>query len=338
MAQALSYNVSGVREDLTDLLTILEPEDTPKLSMFSKTEKPTQVFQEVQADNLLPVSFNGQLEGQDAVGFTNAAVNRARFGNFIQKFQRNWAVSDILEASDVAGSSGDEKGNAKAKRIRELKRDIEAAIGSDNDMQADNGVSPYLMRGLGKWIQSTAQTTNPVPTLYLTPAASIDSTTSTLVTETVFNGVFQSIYEQNGGKRNYMLFAGPLFKKAVSLFQRVTGTSGTTQTYQVTQAAKDHQIDLHVDFYNGDFHTVTIIPDLFNGLVSTSQTATTFITAQSRMRSYVIDPELVGVSYMYGIQDMDLPDQGAGPRGLVKAAPTLMVKNPKGLGKFAGAS
>lgn len=337
MAQATSYNVAGIREDLTNFLTILEPEDTPKLSMFSKTEKPTQVFQEVQADNLLPVSFNGQLEGTDATNFTNAAVNRARFGNFIQKFQRTWAVSDLLEASDVAGVA-DEKANAKAKKMREIKRDIEAAIGSDNDMQADNGAVPYLMRGLGNWIRSTAQTTNPVPAAYLTPAASIDSTTSTLVTETVFNAVFQSIYEQNGGKRNYMLFAGPLFKKAVSLFQRTTGTSGTTQTYQVTQAAKDHQIDLHVDFYNGDFHTVTIIPDLFNGLVSTSQSATTFVTAQSRMRSYVIDPELVGISYMIGLTNMDLPDQGAGPRGLIKSAPTLMVKNPKGLGKFAGAT
>lgn len=337
MATALSYNVAGVREDLTDFLTILEPEDTPKLSMFNKTPRPTQFYQEWQADNLLPVSFTGVLEGQDASAFTNAAVNRGRFGNFVQKFQRTWAVSDILEASDVAGVS-DEKANAKTKKMRELKRDIEAAIGSDNEMQADNGTVPYLMRGLGKWIQSTAQSTNPVPTLYLTPSASIDTTTSTLVTESTFNAVFQSIYEVNGGKRAYMLFAGPLFKKAVSLFQRVTGSSGTTQTYQVTQAADQHQIDLHVDLYNGDFHTVTVIPDLFNGLTSTSQSASTFITAQSRMRSYVIDPELVGISYMIGMTNMDLPDQGAGPRGLIKSVPTLMVKNPKGLGKFAGAT
>ena len=336
MATALSYNVAGVREDLTDFLTILEPEDTPKLSMFSKTPRPTQFYQEWQADNLLPPLFAGVLEGQDAASFKNAAVNRGRFGNYVQKFQREWAVSDILEASDVAGVS-DEKANAKTKKMREIKRDIEAALGSDNEMQADNGTVPYLMRGLGKWVQSTAQSTNPVPTLYLTPSASIDTTTSTLVTESIFNGVFSSIYEQNGGKRNYMLFAGPLFKKAVSLFQRVQSTT-YAQSYIVTQAADQHQIDLHVDIYNGDFHNVTVVPDLFNGVSATVQTASTWVTAQTRMRAYVIDPELVGVSYMIGLTNMDLPDQGAGPRGLIKSVPTLMVKNPKGLGKFAGAS
>lgn len=310
--------------------------------MFNKSPRPTSYYQEWQVDNLFPPNFSGVREGVDATSFDNAAENRARIGNYVQKFWRKWAVSDIVEAADVAGVSN-EVANAKMKKLREIKRDIEAAIGSDNEMQADNGSVPYLFRGLGMWIGGT-QTVHSVPTLFQTPANSLNNTTTSSLTEANFNTVFQSIYEQNGGKRAYMLTAGSNLKKYISMFQRVTGASGTTQTYQVVQGADEHAIDLHVDFYNGDFHTVTIVPDLFNGLLSQSQGASGTVgasfptTNQSRARGYVIDPDLVGVGYMIGLSNQELPDQGAGRRGLIKTVLTLMVKNPKGLGKFYAAS
>lgn len=342
MAESTTYNIAGIREDLTDFLTILEPEDTPKLSMFNKSPRPTSYYQEWQVDNLFPPNFSGVLEGVDASTFDNAAENRARIGNYVQKFWRKWAVSDIVEAADVAGISN-EVANAKMKKLREIKRDIEAAIGSDNEMQADNGSVPYLFRGLGMWIGGT-QTVHAVPTAYVTPTNSLNNTATASLTETNFNTVFQSIYEQNGGKRAYTLTAGSNLKKYISLFQRVTGASGTTQTYQVVQAAEQHEIDLHVDLYNGDFHTVTIVPDLFNGLLSQSQGASGTVgtsfphSNQSRARGYVIDPDLVGIGYMIGLNNQELPDQGAGRRGLIKTVLTLMVKNPKGLGKFYASS
>lgn len=342
MAESTTYNIVGIREDLTDFLTILEPEDTPKLSSFNKSPAPSSYFQEWQVDNLFPPNFSGVLEGTDAASFDNAAENRARIGNYVQKFWRRWAVSDIVEAADVAGVSN-EVANAKMKKMRELKRDMEAAIGSDNEMQADNGSVPYLFRGLGMWIGGT-QTTHPVPALYQTPSNSVNTTATGSLAETGFNAVFQSIYEQNGGRRAYTLFAGSNLKKGVSLFQRVTGASGTTQTYQVMQEAKEHQIDLKVDLYNGDYHTVTIVPDLFNGLISQSQGTSGTVgasfphSAQSRARGYVIDHDLVGIGYMIGLNNQELPDQGAGRRGLIKCVMTLMCKNPKGLGKFAASS
>ena len=333
MAESTSYNTVGIREDLTDFLTILEPEDTPKLSMFAKSPRPTSYYQEWQVDNLFPVNFAGVIEGTDVTNFANQAQNRARIGNHVQKFWRPWAVSDIMEAADVAGVSN-EVANAKAKAMREIKRDIEAALGSDNEMQADNGSVPYLMRGLGMWIGGT-QTVHAVPSLFATPSGSLNSTATASLTEANWNAVFQSIFEQNGGKRNYTVFAGPTFKRTISQFQRTTGSSGTTQTYQVIQGAEEHRIDLHVDLYEGDFHTVTIIADLFNGLTTQSNISTAaWITTQSRCRAYVIDPDLVGFGYMIGLESMELPDQGAGRRGLVKCVGTLMVKNPKGLGKF----
>jgi hypothetical protein len=236
---------------------------------------------------------------------------------------------------DVAGVSN-EVANAKAKAMRELKRDIESAIGSDNDMQADTGTVGWQLRGLGSWIASGAQTTNAVPANYLTPANSISTTTSTAITESTFNAVFQSIYETVGGKKDFYLYAGPTLKSTISKFQRQTTTAGTL-SYMVTQDATENQVTLNVEVYQGDFHTVNVVRDLFNGIASDAA-VNAMNTAQSRNRGYVVDPELVGVGYMIGMESVEYPDLGGGRRGAVQAVLTLMCKNPRGLGKFAGAS
>lgn len=334
MAQSTTYNVAGDREDLTDFLTILEPEDTPKLSTFSKTKKLSNTYQEWQVDNLGAVDFGGVLEGADVTAYNNESVNRARIGNYVQQFRRPWMVSRLQEASNPAGVSS-EVAQSKAKAMREIKRDIEAAIGSDNDMQQDNGVVPWKLRGLGEWIKATAQTTNPVGASFRTPSASIDTTATASQTESAFNDVFQSIFQVVGGRRRYSLFAGPALKRAISKFQRQEGTS-RTNSYVVQQDATENRVDLNVEVYNGDFHTVTIIPDLFNGLLDNA--AVTSATNQQKARGYVIDPALVGVGYMIGLESNELQDNGGGRRGFVYSALTLVVKNPKGLGKFSATS
>jgi hypothetical protein len=335
MAITTTYNVQGNREDLTDFLTILEPEDTPKLSTFAKTGGQTNKLQEWQVDNLANVDFSGVIEGQDVQAYNNESVNRAVIGNYVQKFRRPWMVSDLQEASNPAGISS-EVAQSKSKAMREIKRSIESAIGSDNEMQQDNGSIPYLFRGLGKWIQATAQSINPVPAIALTPSASIDTTATGSLTESAFNDVFQSIFQVNGGRRSYTLFAGPSLKRAISNFQRATGAAGTTKTYQVTQDANENKITLDVTMYEGDFHTVTVVPDMFNGV--TTGSAITAPTAAQKARGYVIDPSLVGISYMIGMQSVENPNLGGGRRGFVNSALTLVVKNPKGLGKFAASS
>lgn len=331
MATATSYNVQGDRENLTNFLTILEPEDCPKTSTFAKASGATNTYQTWQADTLANVDFAGVLEGTDVQAFNNEAVNRARFGNYIQKFWRPWMVSDIQEASDPAGVPS-EVANSKVKAMRELKRSIEAMVGSDQDMQADTGSVPWKSRGLGSWIASSAQGVNPVPAAFLTPAGNINATATASLTEALYNAVFQSIFTQNGGRRSYTDFGGPTHITAVNTFQRATGSSGTTQTYQVVQDADAKQITLNVQMYHGSFHTVTIVPDMFNGLVTGAAVTTT--TAQQLCRAYVIDPALVFLSTMLGVDSMELENQGGGRRGLVQTALLLGCKNPRGLGKF----
>lgn len=333
MAIATTYNTAGDREDLTNALTILTPEDCPKTSTFSKSTDAFNMLHEWQMDTLLPVAFSGIVEGADVSSFTDQVANRARVGNRVQLFFRTWAVSRSQLASDPAGVTN-EMANSKTKAARELKRDIEAMLGSDNDLQSGTGLVPSKARALGKWISTSPG--SDVPAAYTTPSASISTTTSGALTESIFNDVYQSIFQQVGGRRSYTLYAGPTLKRSISKFQRNASGTTATQTYIVNQDATQHQIDLNVTIYQGDFHDVTIMPDMFNGLVDGANPST--VTAQQQNRGYVIDPDLVGISYMFGVEPQDLPDFGGGPNGYLRCSLTLECKNPLGLGKFAGAS
>ncbi len=101
-------------------------------------------------------------------------------------------VSRLQEASDVAGVSS-EVANAKMKAMREIKRDIEACIGSDNDRQQEAPPAPYKLRALGKWISNTPG--SDVPAAFRTPTGNINSTATGSLSESAFNDVFQSIFD-----------------------------------------------------------------------------------------------------------------------------------------------
>ena len=85
-------------------------------------------------------------------------------------------------------------------------------------------------------------------------------------------------------------------------------------------------------FVVGDY----LYDSTLNGVLDSADISAT--TSQQKARGYVIDPELVGIGYMLGIESNELPDLGGGRRGFILAALTLMVKNPLGLGKFAASS
>ena len=139
------------REDLTDVLTILAPEETPVLSSASK-QKANATFVEWTVDKLSDPVTAGIDEGADVTAFTDKFAARARLGNYIQKFRRDYMVSDLQEAVDSVGPA--KIAQAEAKAIRELKRDVEETLVSSNDRNAENGAGqPYTLRGLANLLK-----------------------------------------------------------------------------------------------------------------------------------------------------------------------------------------
>ena len=320
MAQSTSYNTAGNREDLTDIISILEPESTPFVSMMQKG-RATGTFVEWQADKLSTPDFDGVNEGEDVSSFKNQAEDRARLGNFVQKFRDTFMTSDIQELVDTAGVAN-EFANAEAKAVRNVKRSIESAFCSSQDRQSDAGSgTPYKTRGMLKWLGVGGQPSD-IPAAYQNVA---NDTTGTQ-TEATFNSVLQELYQANGMPGGQLtLIAGPSLKQEISNFSRQL--AATNGTYVVNQDAESRKITLTVNLYEGDFGNVAIVPSLFVNRTSGSDT----IDADAGL---LIDPEFVGMHSLKAESATELEDQGGGRRGFVDVIAALACYSPKAHGFF----
>jgi hypothetical protein len=307
------------REDLSNELSILAPEETPILSLCSKG-KASATYSEWTVDSLAAPATTGISEGSDVTSFSDKFANRARLGNYIQLMRRDYIVSNLQQAVTSVGPAN--VAQAEAKSMREIKRDIEATIASDNEMTVENGAgTPYGMRGLGKWIQSTAQATNPVPADYRTPSGSL-FTTGTL-SESSFNSIVGSIFAKNGEMNSLTLVANVALRQLISNFTRST-TAASSQTYHVNQDATSKQITLSVNLYDSDFGLVKIV----NGNPSCMPTGSTNV-------GYVLNPKYLGFNTLIPMGATRLENQGGGERGFIDVAGTLCVKHPQAHGKIA---
>ena len=226
----------------------------------------TGTFFEWQADKLSTPEFDGVSEGEDVSSFKNQAAERARLGNYIQKFRDTFMTSDLQELVDTAGVAS-EFARAESHAVRNVKRSIEAAFCSAQDRQAEAGSgTPYKTRGLLKWLGSGGQPSD-IPTAY----QSVANDTTGTQTETTFNSVLQELYEANGMPGGQLtLIAGPSLKQEISNFSRQLAASNGT--YVVNQDAESRKITLSISIYEGDFGTVSVVPSLFVNRTSGSDT------------------------------------------------------------------
>ena len=242
------------REDLTDVLTILAPEETPILSSADK-KKASSTFVEWTVDSLAAPSTSGISEGADVTAFTDQFAGRAKLGNRVQKFRRDYMVSDMQEAVDSVGPA--KIAQAEAKAIRELKRDIEATLASANTQATENGAgTANALGGLGDWIQNAAGSGN-VPAAFQTPAASVVDAGATL-SESEFNGLITSIFGVTGSTNNLMLIADTTLRSDISGFARTTA-SATDNVRSVNYDGNSGEIKLSVDLYQSDHGVVSIV-------------------------------------------------------------------------------
>ena len=313
---------SGVsnREDLTDVLTILAPEETPILSSASK-QKANATFVEWTVDALATPSTAGIGEGDDVGTFTDQFAGRARLGNYVQKFRRDYQVSDLQEAVDSVGPA--KIAQAEAKAIRELKRDIEATIASGNDRQAEDGTNPYKLRGLGGWLDSSGPAD--VPAGFRTPADSIYTVAeagATAFGEAQLNDIIASMFKETGSVNDIMLIADTKLRRVISDFARVTA-SATNNVRSVNYDGGAGEIKLTVDLYQSDHGIVSIVngnPDCMPSF------------GQAGEVGYLVNPEYFGIHELIPMGSTRLPNQGGGERGYVDCALTLGVYHPQAHG------
>ena len=79
-----SYDAVGIREDLSDMIHNISPEETPFYTACSKA-KAANTYHEWQTDALRSSADNAHIEGDDTVTENRAAT--VRLGNYTQIFK-----------------------------------------------------------------------------------------------------------------------------------------------------------------------------------------------------------------------------------------------------------
>ncbi len=340
--------IGGNREDLRDILTILEPEETPFTSSCSKGDGPNSTFIEVLADTLRKPRISGTREGQDAGKGNNKAAKRTRFGSYVHRVQDEYGVTDVQQAISRKGGVAaidNEYSSSKAKALREVKRDMEAVCCSSQEMQGGSDADMQT-RGVFTWIQSTAQATQPVPADFRPPASAAnggttftgDTNNPTIMsavsgvddmTEQEFNCLLRNLQKIYGGKKDYMVVSGDNITATVDNFTRVN-SSTTNVRYQVMEQASNHTITLSASIFDSSFGRAQIVPTQFNNVSATTGLGDPNV-------AYVLNMSLWQLLFLENLHSVDQDENAGGQSGYVKAMFALLCLNPKGNGKIYNA-
>jgi hypothetical protein len=336
MPATLITSQTGIRQDLSDLIAVVDAKTCPVISMAKKGAEPINPLTQWQADAFNAATVPaGVLSNTDVSSsdFVDNAANRVLLSARIQKFREVPSVDDLAQhVSEVAGiGKKKEMARAVSKSLEQMKRSMEAAFCSDQEGVEQSGATPYKTRGLGKWIQNGAQSDLPVNSAYRTPTASINTTATASLTENNIQDMLQSLYEQTGKSQTYSLVCGPALKRQFTAFTRTQfASTNVASAIRVLNQKDSSKIVSSVDIFEGDFGTLELIPSLF-----LAKDATVNPAAVQNGRGYVLDMDMVELRYNRKPRFQELEDRGGGPRGIVDAICALCVKSPLALGKFA---
>lgn len=297
------YSAIGIREDLSNVIYNISPEETPFISNVSR-ENVKNTYFEWQTDVLAAASAsNAALEGDDISSF-QAVTPTARVGNYTQISTKNVIISGTLEAVDKAGRRS-ELTYQLAKMGSELKRDMESALLANQAAVAGNTTTARRTAGLPAWLTSNTDfgTGGADPTVGSTPTAARTDGTQRAFTETLLKNVIAEVWTSGGTPK--MLMVGAFNKQAASAF------SGIATKFRDVPAGQQAQIIGAADVYVSDFGTVNIVPNRF----------------QRARDAFVVDPEYASLAILRPIQQTELAKTGDAEKRLMLVEYGLKVSN-----------
>ena len=228
-----SYDAVGIREDLSDIITNISPEETPFYTKSSKT-KARNTLVEWQTDSLRASAANAHIEGDATTAEARSATTR--LGNYTQIFKNAVVVPDTDEGLDKAGRAR-EVAYQTLKIAKEQKLDIEKALFDNNARAAGNSTTARELAGAPAWITTNTDfgaNEGADPTGDGTDARTDETTTLVAFSQARFDGVMQSIWEEGGKPDTVYLSA---FQMNVAL-----GFTGNNNQRSAVQAGDERVI------------------------------------------------------------------------------------------------
>ena len=293
------YSAVGIREDLSNVIYNISPEETPFISNIGR-ENVKNTYFEWQTDSLAAASAsNAALEGDDVASFT-AVSPTSRIGNYTQISTKNVVISGTLEALDKAGRRS-ELTYQLAKLGSELKRDMESALLANQSPVAGNTTTARRTAGLPAFIKTNTDFgTGGADTAGI--AARTDGTQRAF-SEALLKTVIAEVWESGGTPK--MLMVGSHNKQVAS------GFTGIATRFRDVPAGQQAQIVGAADVYVSDFGTVNIVPNRF----------------QRARDAFVVDPQFASMAVLRPIQQMELAKTGDAEKRLMLVEYGLKVNN-----------
>ena len=299
-----TYDSIGEREDLSDVIYNISPTDTPFLSSAAKT-KATAVLHEWQTDSLAAASTsNAVIEGDEAT--MDAISATTRLSNSCQIMDKTIVITGTQEAVDKAGRAS-EIAYQVAKRAKELKRDLEAQLTTNNAEVTGSATAAREMGSLRAWVA-----TNDVMGTSGTSGAAGNTAatdgTQRVFTESLLKSVIKSVW--NAGGNPTMIMVGPFNK------QKLSGFTGNSTRFD---AGADATLYTSVDVYASDFGQLQVVPNRF-----------------SRDRdAWVLDMDFWGVAFLRDFSMHDLAKTGDTEKKQLLLEATLESRNEAASGCVA---
>jgi len=311
----LVFDIKGVREELSNIIYNLSPEDTPFISNAGRDSVDNTLY-EWQRDALAAaVSTNAQLQGDDIAAF-DAVTATVRMGNRTQISRKAIIVAGTTNAVSTAGRK-QELAYQITKRSAEIKRDIEKNALDNVGAVAGNSTTAPKTGTMGATIGSIDGTnvsmgatgTNPTDALLFTDPR--NDGTQRAATEALLKVVLSGVWVNGGSPDTIMV--GPFNKSVFSSFAGIA-----TKTY-FQEAARPAAIIGSADVYVGEFGTYSIVPNRF----------------QRDRDAWVLDFEYIDIVYLRPFRVEELAKTGDAEKRMLLAEWGLKVKTDFSQGLLA---
>ena len=246
-----TYDAIGIREDLQDVIYSISPTETPFMSSAAR-EQVKNTFHEWQTDALAAaVTNNAVIEGDDAT--LDAASATSRIGNYTQIMDKTVVITGTQESVDKAGRAS-ELAYQIAKKSKELKRDIESTLLTNQARAAGNSTTARTFGSIGAWIATNDNLAGDgtSPTANNGSDARNDGTQRAL-TEDMLKDVIKNVW--NAGGNPSVVMVGPFNK------QKISGFTGVSTRFD---ASEDKTLYTSIDVYSSDFGDLEVVPNRFS--------------------------------------------------------------------------
>jgi hypothetical protein len=300
----------GIREDLSDRIGELFPDDCPFQKAIG-TESASQVYHEWQTDSLAAANAdNKHIQGDDLSNDSRA--NTVRQGNYTQIMTKVVGSSTTMEASRTAGRAS-ELGRELMKAGRELRTDAEkrfcankAAVAPDTGTAGETaGALAFIVTNsyLGT-AGSPAQPTYSGGTTSGYPNAAATNGTQRTFTESLVKTALSDAWVQGGNPR---LMIVDMPHKQIA--------AGFTGLADARREAGDKRLTIvaGADIYVSDAGEIQFVPSRFC----------------SARDALIIDPDYWAVAVLDSLKVDDLAKTGLATRKMMRQEVALVSRNQK---------